>query len=262
MTSTANLTEGRHRCAFLAEPGQRADLHARFLAAGLSAGDRVVLVHPEPDQTSILDLVAECGIDVARATRTGQLLTIDPSARYGDGARALDSEDITAGYAQLSDMSKREGFPALRVSAEIHDLLGFGRFDDLIAYERRVSEMVSREGIIALCQYEGDGFASGHEAEICDAHHGPAEVPPVAPWLKIIPCGDGRFELSGELDRSATDMVERVIAAAGASPVGIDASDLSFVDAGGWRVLTRGDVEVTGRSAALERLEQLIENVS
>lgn len=257
MTSTANMTEGQHRCAFLAEPGQRADLHARFLAAGLSAGERVVLVHPEPDQTPLFDLVAQRGFDVARATRTGQLLTIDASVRYGDGARALDSEAIAAGYAQLSDMAKRDGFPALRVSAEIHDLLGFAGIEELIAYERRISSLVSSEGIIALCQYEGKGFASDHEDEICDAHHGPAEIAPIAPWLKITPCGGGRYELSGELDRCATDMLERVIQVAGKRVV-MDVSDLSFVDVGGWRVLTRDEVEVTGRSAALERVDTLI----
>jgi hypothetical protein len=262
MTTTANLTEGQHRCAFLAEPGQRAELHARFVTAGLSAGDRVVLVHPQLDQTPLFDLVAQRGIDVQRATRTGQLLTIDASVRYGDGSQALDSEQIAAGYAQLSDQAKREGFPALRVSAEIHDMLGFAGFEELVAYERRISDLVSAEGMVALCQYERDGFASGHRNEICRAHHGEAEIQPVAPWLRITPCGDGRFELSGELDRGATDMVERVIDAADARQVVMDVSDLSFVDAGGWRVLTRGDVELTGRSTALERLQQLIAGVS
>lgn len=261
MTSTANLTDGQHRCAFFADPGERVDLHARFLAAGLSAGDRVVLVHPETDQTSLFDRVAERGVDVMRAVRSGQLLAVDASVRYGDGATAADSEEIAAGYAELSEMSKREGFPALRVSAEIHDLLGFGRVEELIAYERRITDLVSDEGIIALCQYEGEGFAKHHEAEICEAHHGRAEISPIAPWLKITPCGDGRYELAGELDRSATDLVERVIYAAAREPVAVDVSGLSFVDAGGWRVLTRDDVRVTGRSPALDRLETLIANV-
>lgn len=255
---TANATDGRHTCAFRTRPRERADLHARFLAAGLSAGDRVALVHPGVDHSALFDMVTRYGVDAQRASRSGQLMTLYASARYGRGASRMDSEAVVAEYAQLSDATKREGYPALRVSAEIHDMLGFDGFDELIAYERRISKLASAEGIIALCQYEGEGFASDHRAAICDAHHAPGRTGPQAPWLKITPDGGGLFELSGELDRHSAQMVKRVIRGARPKPISLDVTGLSFVDVGGWRVLADGGVKVVGRSEALDRVDQLI----
>ena len=231
------LVSGQHLCALYQNQDERRRLTAAVIRGALAAGDRVIYVTPGPSDAA-LALLEAGGIQTGRPVRGGQLLVHSFGEIYGDLARA-DLAQLVATFRAALSQSLAAGFPGLRITGEMGGSpWPAGSLEELVRWERMVSQMLGEVGIAAICQYDQRQLDEPATAVIAAEHSGVATNGrrlPLALFIASAPPPALRVE--GELDLTNGPVLGRVIRArlAAGSRVRVDLGGVAFADVGSLR---------------------------
>lgn len=197
-----------------------------WVCRGLERREKVIYgeVAPGSSRGWLSSALGRSGIDVSAPGTDRRLLVLPPAAFHAPGEQV-----------HLVEQALGEGYPAVRVSAELstgpHQLVA----DAIEAYERDMDELCRTRPVSALCQYDRETISPTQLGEAARTHRlGIRES-----LLQTSPTAGG-IAVAGELDTSNAEVLDaalRAVAAATTGGVEINFTDLRFVDAAGCRVL-------------------------
>lgn len=173
-TVRTGVGAARHTVRFSPDAGDQAAAAAAFLAAALVRdGAAVALVSPDR-WAAIEPCLGRAGVDVAAATRRGDLVLYDPDRMLG--AVTVDGRADAAAFEREVGAAVRAvatGGRATHVYGEMVDLLWRrGRVLGVLELEALWEELVGEGGVSVLCGYAAD--ASGDPGDpvrrVCEAH--------------------------------------------------------------------------------------------
>jgi|GEM_PF-3047835 len=263
-----SMTPGTHLCAFYQDEAELSRGAEAFVAAGLSAGDRVLYVAAGRPLPAVRESLAGAGIPVTTAVASSQLVLRSFGEMYG-GGQGTDLAEVDRGYRALASQTRADGFPALRVAAEMGDFTRFlGSVDHVLAWEQMATRLQHDEGISSVCQYDRRSLPAAGAALIGAEHAGvaPDSVPPaLVSYLAMSPAPG--LAITGELDVASRAEFARVLRAKLAvfPRLRLEVKDLTFVDLSIARELycaadelpADGLITVTNASRILGRLIEL-----
>jgi anti-anti-sigma regulatory factor len=250
MVGTAELPiqraeRGGHLCGVHRGAEERAALAAAFAAEALGAGDRLLYITADDGggRERVGRTLEAAGLDVTRPLRTGQIVVTGFGTAYG-GGMAAPFADMAAGFREQTARAGADGYPGLRIYAEMDGAPAFfGSFDALMRWELFCSRTVSDGGIVGLCDYPAMGLTSAELARVAEVHNAVAEDDGARPLARITTLDGGHgLGVAGEVDRSNAHALAEAIAARGRGreTIDLDLSELAFIDVAGVRTI--GDV--------------------
>jgi ABC-type transporter Mla MlaB component len=149
---------GDHACLTFTDPEERLDLVADFVHAGLAAGHKVLCLTEQVPAPWLPAELAEREVPVDDALRRGQLDIAGTSDIWLAGQEP-DAERTVAMLAGYRDRAAEQGYPVLRVTADMSWATGpVPALDQLAAFEARVAELFADGGLCAICQYDRERF--------------------------------------------------------------------------------------------------------
>ena len=164
------LPAGTHVCQIFNEAEERNEALATFLEAGLRQGERAACILSDRLDPAMLAACLDkhgLNLDALRADATLRLL----GARefyFREGG--FDPEQPLALIRQIHEKARNTGHTARvigEVCAEVGQVEG-GR--PLVAYERRVGQLVREQGILAVCQYDAADFNGATIMDVLGVH--------------------------------------------------------------------------------------------
>jgi len=150
------LDPATHLIALYQGEAELTRVAAAFVGAGLAAGDRVLyLASGRPLPSARASLEASNAV-AAPAIAAGQLVVRGFSDVYGAPA-SLEPAAAASGIRAAADLARADGFPGLRVAAEMGGFSRvFGSIEKMLAWERMASRLQHDDGISSVCQYDRD----------------------------------------------------------------------------------------------------------
>jgi hypothetical protein len=133
---------------------------------------------------------------------------------YGTG-READLAEVDRGYRALASQTRADGFPALRVAAEMGDFTRFlGSAARVATWERMATRLQVEEGMSSVCQYDRRSLSDADAALIRAEHAGTApDSPPPPPVSYLAMNRPQGLRISGELDMLSHHEFARVLRA-------------------------------------------------
>src|SRR5215475_7677948 len=167
------LEPGTHLISLYQGDAELARVAAAFIGAGLAAGDRVL--YEAADQSLPAALAAlEANPAAAPAAAAGQLVVRSFSDRYG-GTGTLDLTAAASRFRATADLARSDGFPGLRVAVEMGDFTrGLGTTEQVVAWERMVTDVQRELGISSVCQYDRRQLGGERSGFLAAEHSGTA----------------------------------------------------------------------------------------
>lgn len=237
-TSAVDLEQagpGTHLCAFYRSRAELDRVARTFVRAALAAGDQVLYVASVREPEAVVEALEARDVEASRAMAGGQLIVQSFDDVYGRAGR-LDFGELAEGFREAGRGARAEGFPGLRVAAEMGEFAKVvGSTDRLLEWERTATTLQTEEGITSVCGYDAKGFSAGEVSLIEGQHAGrsPLEAPiPLASFtVTRHPPG---IRVLGEVDVSNRRTFERVLSscADARTSVTIDVEGLAFADVG------------------------------
>jgi anti-anti-sigma factor len=256
------LAPGDHVCWIFDDDEQCRAAMARFVAAGLDAGQKVLYVTER-----LLPAAVIAGLAAQDALAAGQLqvCTADelylPDGRF-DPARTIDA------LAAHVDRAARDGYAGLRVVAD----MAWARRDPpgvmhLARFEAQVNKLFLDVPVMA-CLYDRRLFEVGLLRRAASAHPSTSLAEPAggarSPVLRLRRTGPASVRLAGEADAgnrlALSAVLGMLIEEVTDRPVRLDVSALSFLDAAAAGVLARAaaaapaGLTLTGCGASVSRV--------
>jgi anti-anti-sigma regulatory factor len=230
------LTDADHVCWVYDDPESFVDAAQRYLAVGLTKGERLMCVGDglSADLRSAGEPFGSLDALAARGA-----LTFDSVDETYVDEGALSPADQWAFYDAAVREARVAGFSGLRVVADVTPLARTARDRArLVQWEHLADEFIaSGSGMVALCAYRRSALDPDAVADVTSVHprvHAPLDRPSFRIWF------DGtRVVLAGAVDTFGADRLARVLAT---SPVSgptavLDLSGLETVDVAGCRAL-------------------------
>jgi signal transduction histidine kinase len=155
----ADLRHGDHVCLPYETDGERDQATVRFIADGITRGERCIYVLEADQHDAWLRTLTRSGIDAGRAIQRGALwLRTPPEVYLREGG--FDPDDTLAFLQSLIDRALADGFTGLRASGERSSPAG-GEipWPSVLSYEARINEWFARRPFVALCRYRRADFA-------------------------------------------------------------------------------------------------------
>lgn len=233
------LARGSHLCALYEDRGLLDRIATSFVRSGLAAGDRVMYVTSERRADEVIASLDAAEVPASPALRTGQLQVAAFADRYGGRP---DLADMAKGFRAAGWQARADGFPAVRVAAEMGDFAAWvGSAEQMLRWERIASRLQREEAISSVCLYERGSLAEDVADALIREHQAvaPADAPP--PAASFLATEDGLL-VSGEVDLSNRSLLLDAIRArsAVAARISVDLRDLGYIDAGSLRALRDG----------------------
>jgi hypothetical protein len=170
------LGPGEHAVQFYGVDSELADSVARYLGAGLAAGDPVVIVATAPHRVAFEAGLTALGCDLSAARTGGRLLMLD-AAETLSGLLADDKLDPARFDATVGALLRKVAIPGqtIRVYAEMVALLwDTGRVFDALELERLWNEIGARHPFSLLCGYSARMLTDHDNAQtvsqVCGLH--------------------------------------------------------------------------------------------
>ena len=257
-TSVDRLQLGDHVCWTFDDDEKRLEATARFVTAGLRAGQRVLCVTDALLPVALLGALHARGVPVQRALDTGALRA-SAATEAGDGLTDILVNEIVSAGA--------DGHGGLRV---VDDMTWALDFDHLTHFETRVGRLLLDGGAALLCQYDRRRFGRDRLRQVSAVHPATAATIHDAGWEPMLrlyrtvdPPG---LRLVGEVDVSNRGALADALDAFvdGPAPATIDLSGLTFIDASGAGLLARAArsaperIGVVGASSLVRRVLSLV----
>ena len=140
----SRLDQSRHVCAFFHTRDEEYSVLLPFITEGLDHGEKAFHIVDPVLRGEHLHRLAEAGVEVAAAERTGQLDVRVWEEAYLRGGR-FDQEAMLALIEEVLDGGQAAGFPLTRLVAHmewaLEDRPGV---DDLVEYETRLNYLLPR----------------------------------------------------------------------------------------------------------------------
>ena len=245
---------GDHVCGFIDDPDDWFDVTARTVAAGLGAGQRVMLF---VDRLTPAELVAGMevrGMAAERAVRDGQLQIFPGREAYLPAGR-FEPQRLLDSLIDHIERSSAAGYPALRLLGDMEWVLDEpDGIEQLPWYETEISRLYTYVPALGICLYDRRGLENGLERSVAGVHPAVAYDAAAAMWppqLRIrrtaVPYG---VRLYGEVDLSNRAALVSILDAVleerpfHDGPIVIDVTGLRFADAA-----TGAELAALGRRA-------------
>lgn len=229
-----SLVPGTHLCAFPHDTDEMTRIAATFIGHGLAAGDQLLYVTNDEHAEAVLAALPD-DVRAQDALSSGQLLVSSFAEAYGT-RRPDDLGTVAEGFRAAAEQSRKHGFPALRVAAQMDDLAPLlGSADDVIRWERMCTEMQRELGISSVCLYDASSLDEDYMSLIAHEHAGLAPEVAESPLARFLaveePWG---LRISGEVDISNRDLLHRLLLSrcAVSSQLHLDLDGLTFTDVG------------------------------
>lgn len=251
-----SLEPGTHLCAFHQDEGQLTRIAATFIGQGLSEGDQLLYVTTDEHAEALLRALPS-HVHAQDALAAGQLVVTSFAEAYGT-RRPDDLDTVADGFRAAAQLSRKSGFPGLRVAAQMDELAPLlGSAEEVLRWERMCTGLQREIGVSSVCLYDAGNLDEEHATLLAREHAGfapeLAEIP-LASFLAVDePWG---LRISGEVDISNRDLLHRtLLSRAAVTPqMHLDLAGLTFADVGtlsrmravaaglpdhGWLTLTR-----------------------
>lgn len=233
------LAPGEHLYALHRDEGEQRRVTGTFVRCGLAAGDRVVVAVGSPARAR--DVLEADGLVTEGAVRSGQLVFRDVDEMYRSWDAARDPAALGAALRDGARRTSADGFPGLRVAAEMDGFAAMlGSLDALLRWERTASVHQAEAGITTICQYDGRQLPGADAALIAAEHTAVAAYAGPRPLASFLAVADPwGLRVSGEVDLSNRWAFVRAVRArlAVRPRVHLDLSELAFLDVGSLRSL-------------------------
>jgi hypothetical protein len=168
----AGISLGRHRhiCAFFNGFDEQHRVLGSFIKEGFERGDKAFhLVDPELWEDH-LKWLAEAGIDVVQAMRTGQL----ELRRWRDAqlrGECFDQDAMLALLEEIFQSGAASGYPLTRLIGQMEwALVDKPGVDDLLEFETRVNYLLAKYNDPAICTYDLSKFSASMVMDIMRTH--------------------------------------------------------------------------------------------
>ena len=126
-----------------------------FISIGLKRGEKCIYVVDTSTADEIRKYLAEEGVDVAAAEKSGQLSILHETEAYTrDGS--FDPDRMIALLISETEKAIADGYPALRVTGEMTWVLhGHPGSEKLLEYEAKLNQdLFPKYPCLAICQYD------------------------------------------------------------------------------------------------------------
>jgi anti-anti-sigma factor len=261
------LVPGTHLIALYRSDEEMTRTAEAFVIAGLEAGDRVLYVANDRPLPAFRAALRAGEAKVQAALAAGQLAVCRFSDVYGERDDA-NPEAVAHGFHTTVELARADGFPGLRIVAEMVGLARIlGPIDKVLAWERLATRLHQQEGVTSVCQYDQQYLTRAHQRLLAAEHAGAA-----APW-SALPQATFRatsqgVRITGELDAHNRDECMRVVEARLATipRLSVDVGGLTFIDVATLRCLygiaaglaDGGHITLAHASPELHRMVELL----
>ncbi len=232
-------TEPAHVCALPVSDEQLWEESARFLGAGIRAGERVIYGENHTVDAVLARLVDD-GVPVRRPLEAGQLVIVPTDAMAAMGG--APAADVLGALGSMIDDALRSGFPGVRILGEASTGMRHADGTEMLEYESRFDELVAGRPARIRCLFDRNRYRDGDIARLRALHrHELRIVPPLYDdnLLRITIPRAFVARAAGEVDHSNRPRIRRAMEAAldaalrsAESPteIELDLSSLRFMD--------------------------------
>lgn len=243
MTRTIeHLDRVSHTCFVPDSAEHNWEVAAAWLAAGLSAGERVMYFEDDTADT-VLERFADDRVPVDRALSDGQFVLVPTEQTRATMAAPLDLfEEMIVGLIRETAAG---GWPGLRMIGENIKVQIEQGLDTVLAYESVVDRVLrAHPAARLLCRFDRRFFPVEAMAAMSAVHTDELVVSPAVyddGLLRVTRTGPTALRLAGEADHSNRTAIRRLLDTAldrslrsGSVPaITLDLSSLRFVDVSG-----------------------------
>lgn len=210
------------------------------VGTGLASGDRVLYVASDRPLPAARTALEASSAAAGPAIAAGQLVLRGfPDVRAGTGLPDLAA--AASEFRAAADLARTEGFPGLRIAAEMGDVTRvLGSIEQALAWERITTALQRDEGISSVCHYDQQQLGGEDSGVLAAAHAGAAPLSAPRPLVSFHATPQG-LRITGELDIANRERFIRTVSArlAVLPQLVLDVGELDFIDAG-----TLGDLHL------------------
>ena len=159
-----------HVCAFFGSRDDEYRVLAPFYRETLQWGEKLLHVIDDRLRTDHETRLEQHGIDVCGCQRAGQFQLIGWADTYLQNG-VFDQEKMLAAVQAVIDAGRQEGYPRTRIMGNMNWALDdHPGSEQLIEYQVRVNEVLSREKQPAVCVYDLNRLSGAMMLNILRAH--------------------------------------------------------------------------------------------
>jgi anti-anti-sigma factor len=242
MTRTVeDLRSVDHACAVPVSDEQLWELSAGFVAAGLAGGEQV-MYFDDGTAESVLERLADDGVDVEKPIAEGSFEIVSPDATH----TALRSPPTAMAkiISAAIDEAVAQGYAGVRLTGQFDYALQRAGGVSLAEYDAVLDDAIRERPARVLCLYDRRRFPEAVIEQLRAQHHTELVVPAIYDdnLLRITCTSPTCVRVAGEVDHSNRPRIRRQLEAsldqalrAPHSPgeVTLDLSSLRFLDVAG-----------------------------
>lgn len=179
---------GVHVCQIVSDDDERQESLLKFLLAGLQSGERACCFSERVNEHILKEFLGNYGISFNDVIDSGAFVLSGARDIYFQGNR-FDPDRMLAMVKKYHEESEAKGFSAARVIGEmlpeVQSVPGGNR---LLEYEARVTLLLEKHPVTAVCQYDARQFDGATIMDILKVHpwmvvrgsvvHNPFHIPP------------------------------------------------------------------------------------
>lgn len=161
---------GVHVCQIYSDDDERQEALLQFILHGLQGKEKVACFSDNATEEAVDEFLANYGISYAEKKSEGDLVLSDTSSVYFQYDR-FDPDRMLGRMQAFHEQSEEHGYDAARIIGEmipeIHHMEGGSR---LLEYESRVTMLLRRYPVTAVCQYDSRVFGGETIMDVLKVH--------------------------------------------------------------------------------------------
>lgn len=161
---------GVHVCQIFSEDDERQEAMLKFVLSGLQSRERTCCFSEKMKEAILAGFLESYGVSYHDAVESAALTLAGTREIYFQDNR-FNPERMLGMIQETHEDSVRQGYPAARVigemTAEIQHVPGGSR---LLEYESRISLLLRKHPVTAVCQYDARAFEGSMIMEILKVH--------------------------------------------------------------------------------------------
>jgi len=161
---------GTHMCLIYNNEEERQKIISKYLEGGLFTGEKVAYFAEEMSPDQIREWLAEMGIEIPDSEKTDSFrVTSTAETYYPTGI--FEPEEMLNNLKNFYETAKEENYPASRVTGEMSwALKGIPGSDRLMVYESKLTDVLAKYPVTAICQYDANKFDGATILECLEVH--------------------------------------------------------------------------------------------
>jgi hypothetical protein len=165
-----DLDVGDHVCLTFSDPDERLDLLAAFVRGGLRQRHKVICWTDALTRGQLADELTTRSVRTTAAQRRGQLVISTTEGALLSGSPPT-VESMMGTLTEQLDQAGREGYPALRIIADMNwATKPLAAADELLLFETKIAELFADGRLCVICEYDRDRFDAVTLAFAAKAH--------------------------------------------------------------------------------------------